>query len=98
MSEIEELWRSGRLPIEDGVFFANGRSFAVEVVESRLEVVDEVDLAQLLAEDPDWVTSIDVTREVAAPGGFVCAGEGSHGSEGFFARLDEARNLIWVCY
>jgi hypothetical protein len=98
MSEIEELWRSGRLPIEDGVFFADGRSFAVDVVDSRLEAVDEVDLAQILADDPDWVTSIDITREVPAPGGFVCAGEGSHGSEGFFARLDEAKNLVWVCY
>jgi hypothetical protein len=85
MSEIQELWRDGRLPIEDGVFFADGRSYAV-------------DLAEILAEDPDWLTSIDITREAPAPGGFVCAGEGSHGSEGFFARLDGDRNLVWVCY
>ncbi|MFC0539900.1 hypothetical protein [Kutzneria chonburiensis] len=98
MSEIEELWRAGRLPIEDGVFFADGRSYAVDVDGSALRVVEEIDLAELLAEDPDWLTSIDITREAPAPGGFVCAGEGSHGSEGFFARLDADRKLVWVCY
>ena len=98
MSVISDLWRDGRLPIEDGVFFADGRSYAVDVAGSALRVVEEVDLAELLAEDPDWLTSIDITRESPAPGGFVCAGEGSHGSEGFFARLDADRNLVWVCY
>jgi hypothetical protein len=98
MNEIQELWRDGRLPIEDGVFFADGRSYAVDVAGSALQVVEEVNLTEILAEDPDWLTSIDITRETPAPGGFVCAGEGSHGSEGFFARLDGDKNLIWVCY
>ncbi|CRK58286.1 hypothetical protein [Alloactinosynnema sp. L-07] len=98
MTEIQTLWRAGRLPIEDGVFFADGRSYAVDVEGTSLAVVEELDLAQVLAEDPDWVTSIDVTRTVPAPAGFVCAGEGSHGSEGFFARLDADRELVWVCY
>jgi hypothetical protein len=98
MTEIVRLWRDGRLPIEDGVFFADGRSFAVNVEGGRLVVVEEFDLAEVLAEDPDWITSIDITREVVAPSGFVCAGEGSHGSEGFFARLDPDRELVWVCY
>ena len=94
MSKIQELWRDGMLPIEDGVFFADGRSFAVEVVGSTLRVVSELDLT----EDPDWLTSVDITRECPTPGGFVCAGEGSHGSEGFFARLAANKRLVWVCY
>lgn len=98
MSEIERLWAAGRLPIEDGVFFADGRSYAVDVDGSRLQVVEEVDVAEILAEDPEWLTSIDITREIPAPGGFVCAGEGSHGSDGFFARLDGEKRLVWVCY
>jgi hypothetical protein len=98
MSVISDLWRDGRLPIEDGVFFADGRSYAVDVVGSALQVVEPVDLAEILAEDPDWLTSIDITSETAAPGGFVCAGEGSHGSEGFFARLTADKELVWVCY
>jgi hypothetical protein len=99
MTPIVALWRDGRLPIEDGLFFADGQSFVVDHAPPGLEVVEEFDLAELLAEDPDWVTSIDITREVPLPdGGFVCAGEGSHGSEGFFARLDDVRELVWVCY
>jgi hypothetical protein len=92
MSGIQDLWRDGRLPIEDGVYFADGRSYAVEVVGSTLRSVGEVEPAT------DWLTAIDITREAPAPGGFVCAGEGSHGSEGFFARLDADRELVWVCY
>jgi hypothetical protein len=98
MTEIVTLWQEGHLPIEDGVYFADGRSYAVDVVEGRLSVVEPVDLAELLAEDPEWVTSIDITRKVPVSDGFVCGGEGSHGSEGFFARLDPAERLVWVCY
>jgi len=63
-----------------------------------LHVVETLDLAEVLAEDTEQLTSIDITREIPAPTGFICAGEGSHGSEGFFARLDEHRRLVWVCY
>jgi hypothetical protein len=82
MTEIVTLWQEGHLPIEDGVYFADGRSYAVDVVDGRLNAVEQIDLADLLAEDPDWVTTIDITRKVPAPDGFVCGGEGSHGSEG----------------
>jgi hypothetical protein len=84
---IVDLWAAGRVPIEDGVFFADGRSYAVE-------------LAAMLADDPDWLAAIDVTGEQEIPdgAGHVCVGEGSHGSEGFFARLDAARRLVWVCH
>jgi hypothetical protein len=95
---IVALWREGRLPIEDGVFFADDRSYAVDVEDGRLVVVEELDLAEVLAEDPDWLTTIDITGETALPDGHLCVGEGSHGSEGFFARLDTARRLVWVCY
>jgi hypothetical protein len=95
---IVALWHEGRLPIEDGVFFADDRSYAVDVEDGRLVVVEELDLAEVLAEDPDWLTTIDITGETELPDGHLCVGEGSHGSEGFFARLDAARELVWVCY
>ncbi len=98
MAEIVRLWREEQLPVKDGVYFADGRSYAVEVVNGGLSVVEQFDLVEVLAEDPGWVSSIDINRKVAAPGGFACAGEGSHGSEGFFARLDAEEQLVWVCY
>lgn len=60
--------------------------------------MEEWDLTEFMAEEPDWLTSIDITGETRIPGGYVCAGEGSYGSEGFFARLNEDRSLVWVCY
>ncbi|EAM8245442.1 hypothetical protein CLL99_003417, partial [Salmonella enterica subsp. enterica serovar Thompson] len=29
---------------------------------------------------------------------YCCVGEGSYGSEGFVAYLDENKNLVWVLY
>ncbi|GAA1332472.1 hypothetical protein [Saccharothrix algeriensis] len=98
MSDITTLWSAARLPIEDGLYFADGRSYAVEADERGLRLVEAFDLGELLTEDPEWLTSIDITKEIHVPGGYACAGEGSHGSEGFFARLDEDHSLIWVCY
>lgn len=98
MTDIVTLWRAGQLPIEDGVFYADGRSYAVDVVDGDLVVAEEFDLGLLLAEDPDWLTTIDITREAGASPGSVCGGEGSHGSEGFFARLNADGGLVWVCY
>ncbi|MBV9561793.1 MAG: hypothetical protein JOY90_15300 [Bradyrhizobium sp.] len=98
MTEIVRLWRESRLPIKDGVYFADGRSYAVDAVHGRLSVVEQFELAEMLAEDADWVTKIHVTRQVVAPGGFACAGEGSWGSEGFFGRLNADEQLVWVCY
>ena len=98
MSDITTLWSAARLPIEDGLYFADGRSYAVAVAGAGLRLVEAFDLGELLAEDPEWLTSIDITREIRVPGGYAVAGEGSHGSEGFFARLAEDRSLVWVCY
>lgn len=98
MNDITTLWTSDRLPIKDGLYFADGRSYAVEVTDSGLRIGEQFDLAELLAEDPEWLTSIDITSEIPVPGGYACAGEGSWGSEGFFARLGEDHSLIWVCY
>lgn len=96
---IAELWRAGRIPIVDAVHLASGRSYEVELEAGKLALVEEFDLAEQLAEDPDWVTAADVTGELAVPGGgFLCRGEGSHGSEGFFARLDADRQLVWLVY
>jgi hypothetical protein len=100
---IVVLWRGGRLPIEDGLYLASGASYSVELdsgAPGGIRIGDEFDLAELLAEDPDWLTTIDVIGEAGLPGhaGRLCRGEGSHGSEGFVARLGQDRELVWVLY
>jgi hypothetical protein len=105
LSTIERLWLSDNLPIVDGLFRGDGASWLV-ALDSRepdgLAVRQPFDLDARLAEDPEYVTSIDVTsRLVVHHGGrliSLCGGEGSHGSEGFVALLDESDRLVWVIY
>lgn len=98
MTMISDLWRQEQVPIEDGLFLADGAAYEVDVVDTRLRLRAPLDLDALLAADPEWVAWITITREVPISDGLLCSGEGSHGSEGFFARLDANRNLVWVVH
>lgn len=103
MSTLERLWNAGRLPIKDGLYTSSGDDYSVQVndaIPGGLEILEKFDLDSMLRADPDWLTSIDITREVEIEGrnGRLLAGEGSHGSEGFFARVDGRNNLKWVIY
>ena len=68
--------------------------------EDALKILAPFSLEKFLARHPDMVTSIDVTLEKLLPPGvgYLCCGEGSYGSEGFFGQLDQHRNLVWVVY
>lgn len=98
VSAISALWQREQIPIDDGLFLADGRGYEAEIADGRLRLTAPLDLDAMLAADPEWVAWIIITREVAIPGGLLVAGEGSHGSEGFFARLDSERNLVWVAH
>lgn len=101
MSEISTLWLSGELPIRDGLYRATGESFDVRVDPDSTrgyEVLGDFSLEEFRRDEPDEVTKIDIARKVPVSGGFVCCGEGSFGSEGFFAYLDDDEVLVWVIY
>lgn len=103
MNTLSELWNMGRLPIRDGLYISSGDAYSVQVAPvapGGIEIVGSLDLDALLSADPDWLTSIDITKEAEIEGGAgrLVAGEGSHGSEGFFARVDDDGNLRWVVY
>lgn len=101
---ILQLWAEGLAPGWDGLFRADGSARAVELGGgARLDWFDlgpPLDLDAMLGEDPDNVTHVDILRGADVPipdgSGYVCGGDGAHGSEGFFARLDKDRNLIWI--
>jgi hypothetical protein len=99
-ASITRLWAEGRLPSEDAVFYADGRSFAVEVVDGRPTVIEEFDLDESLAEDPDRVSNVGIfgEAELAEGAGFLCCGDRDLGADGFFCRLDAARHLLWACF
>ncbi|MBN6036409.1 hypothetical protein [Amycolatopsis sp. 195334CR] len=102
-SLLADLWRNEQVPIEDALFLADGSAYDLRLdrdAPGGLAVGDRFDLAELLAEDPDWVASIHPLREVGLPAGdgWLTSGEGSQGADGFFARLDAARTPRWVAF
>jgi hypothetical protein len=103
MNRITELWRVNQAPAWDGLFRADGLVREAEVDGLELSWFDlgaPLDLEELVAEDPENLTAIAPHPEgfAAIPDGSgqVCCGDGSHGSEGFFARLDREGNPVWV--
>ncbi len=101
MSRIAELWLAGTLPVRDGLYRVDGSARSAEVDGPALSWFDlgpPLDLDAILADDPDYVTDLDISAQAELPdgSGYVCCGEGALGSEGFFARLDPGMNLIWV--
>lgn len=103
MSRIVELWLAGEVPGWDGMYRADGsaRVAGVDgVALSWFGLGPPLDLDALLRAEPDRVTSADIhprgLAELPDGSGYVCCGDGAHGSEGFFARLDADRGLMWV--
>ncbi|MEV0457906.1 hypothetical protein [Catellatospora methionotrophica] len=98
---IVELWSAGTVPACNGLYRADGTAWAVETDGPQLSQLvfgPPLDLAALLANDPEAVTVIDrfAEAELVDGSGYVCCGDGALGSDGFFARLDQGRSLVWV--
>ena len=103
MSRVEELWLMHEAPYWDGMYRADGSARDAEVDSPALSWLDlgaSFDIDAMLAEDPEYLTGIDIhpdgLAELPDGSGYVCCGEGTLGADGFFARLDRDRNLIWL--
>jgi len=100
---ITDLWLSGKLPGWDGLYRADGSAWAARIddsVPNGFVLMAPLGLTAMLRDSPEWVTEYDITTERQLPdcSGYLCCGEAAHGSEGFFARLDAGRDLVWVAY
>ncbi|MEU5837297.1 hypothetical protein ABZ820_27005 [Streptomyces diacarni] len=105
MNALDRLWEEYRLPIRDAMYVRTAEGIdAFEVVTSpgepgKLVLSEPFELESLLAESPDWTSEVDGQQQLALEaGGVLWAGEGSHGSEGFFARLTAERSLLWAVF
>ncbi|MEU2653836.1 hypothetical protein ABZ615_00770 [Streptomyces sp. NPDC007325] len=103
MSRITKLWADGLVPDRDGLYRADGTAREVEIDSaalSRFALGEPLDLDAWLEESPESVSSADVhpkcVAELPDGSGSVCGGDGPHGSQGFFARLDADGRLVWV--
>ncbi|EHB4884966.1 hypothetical protein JXF96_004076 [Salmonella enterica subsp. enterica serovar Heidelberg] len=102
MKNIIQLWEDNLLPIKDAIYFSNGRSFLCKIMDYptlHIERNGEFDFSAFYEKNKDEVTDIDKFRVIKlANNCYCCVGEGSYGSEGFVAYLDENKNLVWVLY
>ncbi|WP_326656408.1 hypothetical protein [Streptomyces sp. NBC_00385] len=102
MSSIEQLWENYQLPIRNALHFSRGASFKIELSpadSAGYKILEEFDLESDLSLNPDWVSDIDGLCSVVLDGGdLLWAGEGSYGSEGFVARLNREKSLIWTVF
>ncbi len=102
MKNIIQLWEDNLLPIKDAIYFSNGRSFLCKIMDYptlHIERNGEFDFSAFYEKNKDEVPDIDKFREIKlANNCYFCVGEGSYGSEGFVAYLDENKNLVWVLY
>lgn len=102
MSKINELWNKEKLPIKDGIYFANGESFSF-LTKFYPDIVikkgKSFSLVDFLNKNPDCITDIDIFEKIKIQtGGAYLLGEGSHGSEGFIAYITSDEKLNWVIY
>ncbi|GAB3119574.1 hypothetical protein GCM10027160_33870 [Streptomyces calidiresistens] len=103
MNRMVGMWREGRLFIRDALHsVSTGTSFAVAVdpgAPGGLRFGDTFDLDAEAVADPERFTSIDVTGSHPLPdGGALRWGEGSHGSEGFAARVASDGDPVWILH
>lgn len=103
LNSIVKLWNEHSLPIKDGIYWADGGSIAMDIIAYPFPSVEKKETFSLdafLQEHHDEITSIDIFKKIPLPteNKYVWIGEGSYGSEGFIALIDENDCLIWVMY
>lgn len=72
MSKINELWNKEKLPIKDGIYFANGESFSF-LTKFYPDIVikkgKSFSLVDFLNKNPDCITDIDIFEKIKIPTG-----------------------------
>ncbi|MCF2531387.1 hypothetical protein [Yinghuangia soli] len=102
-SLIVELWHREEVLTWDAVYYADGRAWELALddeTRSRVELLDELDIAAPSPEGRDGAAWFGTLVRAADPaGGFVHGGECAYpGSAGWFARLDDAGELLWIVH
>ncbi|MEO9384020.1 MULTISPECIES: hypothetical protein [Chromobacterium] len=103
MSTLQDLLTKNIFPIKDAIYFNDDTAIELSLFwepQLKLETGKKFNLKDFLNENPDWVTSIDITNEVAIPtdDGYFLLAEGSYGSEGVIIFLDKTKKPKWAIY
>ncbi|MFC8723333.1 hypothetical protein [Kitasatospora sp. NPDC057198] len=102
MNRLNELWAARRMPLRCGLFRADGTGREADCDGAELtrfalgEPFGPAAADRALADH----TSADVFAVAALPDGSgrLVGGGGSHGSDGFFARLGPRGELRWLVH
>jgi hypothetical protein len=101
-SPIVDLWAEEEVPVKDALYFAAGESVAAELAPgsgSGVRFLEPFDLEAELREDPENVTKVDIFAQVPlTDGGRLVCGDGAWGSDGYFARLTEEEEPLWLMF
>ncbi|MBD0695521.1 hypothetical protein [Streptomyces sp. CBMA123] len=96
MNLVQELWARSEIADYDALFRADGTAREAFIDGPDTLVVELGEPFDV--EAPEFGHEIEVRSEAELPDGrgFVCCGDGAMGDEGFLARLDADRRLVWV--
>ena len=98
---IVELWNNGELPLKDGLYFSDGRSLELRIdcYPLSLKKGGWFDFRAFYQQNIGQISTVGITNEIRLSNGcYCCVGEGSWGSDGLIAYLDEDRGLTWVIF
>lgn len=99
--DILTLWTNGQLPIKDAIYFSDGTVFNLSIISypSPKIIRHSPFILHINNINMEYITSIGETfRLNLFEKGVLVLGEGSYGSEGFFAHLNSKDDLLWVLY
>jgi hypothetical protein len=98
---LNELWKREELPCIDAIFFPNGKALRIHIdlPQSTIDIGDEFNSNEFILQDIENVSSIGLACEILMGNGFKCyAGEGSFGSDGFIACLNNKDDIAWIFF
>lgn len=103
-SVLQNAWHRGQIPIANAICFPDGRMLLLSLnweagYVPQISVLGETRIEEFLSKQPDWFAEVEPLCELTLPGvGTLLAGEGSYGSDGFFALVDERGNFVYSAF
>ena len=96
---IQERWREERVPIFDGILYADGRIARFSYEQGTVRMSGASSLAAVLGDNPDYWTSITVHQTAQSADLVLYCGGGGLGADGFIAATRAAdESLMWLVF
>jgi hypothetical protein len=96
---IDEMWKKGKIRIEDGVLYSDGTFFPISGSPKSGYVIEKNEsIFPLIENNPsNWFFYSVSSKQFNSKYNFV-AGSGGYEGEGFVAALEKNGSLVWVIH